>query len=71
MAALVEGCQYGLSSYESTSADKTTLHVKLTEHALKAIEEFQKIKVSYEFYFENVRNIVTKTRLRICASQAK
>ena len=49
MAALVEGSEYGLSSLESTSANKSVLHVKLTDSALKAFEEFQKIKVSADF----------------------
>ena len=46
MSMLVAGCEYGLSSNESTSANKTVLHVKLTDSALKAFEEYQKIKVS-------------------------
>ena len=45
MAALVEGRKYGLASLQSTSAGKSLIHVKLTDSALKAIEEFQKIKV--------------------------
>lgn len=46
MAALVEGSEYGLSSLESTSANKSVVYVKLTDSALRAFEEFQKIKVS-------------------------
>ena len=46
MSALVAGREYGLSSNESTSANKTVLHIKLTDSALKAIEEYQKFKVS-------------------------
>ena len=45
MAALVEGHQYGLSSLDSTSAGKSVVHVKLTDSALKAIEEFGKLAV--------------------------
>ena len=50
MAALVAGGEYGLSSNDSTSANKTVLHVKLTDSALKAIEEYQKFKVSKNDY---------------------
>lgn len=45
MAALVEGKSYGLSSLSSTSAGKTSVHVKLTDSAIRAIEEFNLIKV--------------------------
>jgi RNA polymerase II elongation factor ELL len=49
MAALVEGHQYGLSSENSTSGQKSVVHVKLTDSALKALEGFQKIKVLESF----------------------
>ena len=46
MAALVEGLNYGLSSqFSSSNSNKSAFHVKLTDSALRAIEEFQKIKV--------------------------
>ena len=48
MAALVEGHNYELASQESTSAEKSLVHVKLTDSALKAFEEFQKIQVGME-----------------------
>lgn len=46
MAALVDGRQYGLLDEISTSACSSVVHVKLTDSALKAVEEFEKIKVS-------------------------
>lgn len=46
MAALVEGHQYGLSSHELLTQNKSVVHVKLTDSALKTIEEFVKSKVS-------------------------
>lgn len=47
MAALVEGCRYGLSSSEGTNcSDRTLIFVKLTDSALKAVEDFVKFKVS-------------------------
>ncbi|ESO88095.1 hypothetical protein LOTGIDRAFT_234674 [Lottia gigantea] len=45
MAALVEGHDYGLISNETSIDQKTVIHVKLTDSALRAIEEFLKIKV--------------------------
>ncbi|XP_050401751.1 RNA polymerase II elongation factor ELL [Patella vulgata] len=45
MAALVEGHDYGLISNETSIDQKTVIHVKLTDSALRAIEEFSKIKV--------------------------
>ena len=45
MAALVEGLNYGLSSQSSSNSNKSAFHVKLTDSALRAIEEFQKLKV--------------------------
>ncbi|XP_046329647.1 RNA polymerase II elongation factor ELL-like [Haliotis rufescens] len=44
MAALVEGQEYGLISNDSSIGNKTVIHVKLTDSALRAIEEFSKIK---------------------------
>lgn len=44
MAALVEGEQYGLTSGNSTGADRTCVYLKLTDSALRAVEEFQKIQ---------------------------
>ena len=44
MAALVEGQQYGLSSNFSPHDQKTVVQVKLTDSALKAIDEYLKLK---------------------------
>ncbi|CAH1796855.1 unnamed protein product [Owenia fusiformis] len=44
MAALLEGEQYGLTSTASPGAHISVLHVKLTDSALKAIDEYNKIK---------------------------
>ncbi|XP_041370283.1 RNA polymerase II elongation factor ELL-like [Gigantopelta aegis] len=44
MAALLEGQDYGLISNEACSSHKTVIHVKLTDSALRALEEFSKIK---------------------------
>ncbi|XP_021349613.1 RNA polymerase II elongation factor ELL-like [Mizuhopecten yessoensis] len=44
MAALAEGRQYGLSSSISSQEHKTVVQVKLTDSALKSIDEFLKIK---------------------------
>ncbi|XP_022662735.1 RNA polymerase II elongation factor Ell-like isoform X2 [Varroa destructor] len=44
MAALVEGCRYGLSSEGTNSSDRTLIFVKLTDSALKAVEDFVKFK---------------------------
>ncbi|CAN8005395.1 unnamed protein product [Ixodes hexagonus] len=46
MAALVEGSQYGLSSQGNYSKNKTLIFVKLTDSALRSIEEYLKYKVS-------------------------
>ncbi|KAL8565288.1 hypothetical protein ACOMHN_001186 [Nucella lapillus] len=43
-ATLVEGQKYGLNSKDSTSGNKTVIHFKLTDSALRALEEFSKIK---------------------------
>ncbi|XP_060076463.1 RNA polymerase II elongation factor ELL-like [Ylistrum balloti] len=45
MAALAEGRQYGLSSSISSQEHKTVVQVKLTDSALKSIDEFLRIKV--------------------------
>jgi hypothetical protein len=47
MAALVEGQQYGLSSNFSPHDQKTVVQVKLTDSALKAIDEYLKLKVKF------------------------
>ncbi|KAK2152908.1 hypothetical protein LSH36_315g05048 [Paralvinella palmiformis] len=44
MADLAEGRQYGLSSENATNKNKSVLHVKLTDSALKALQEYQRIK---------------------------
>ena len=44
MAELVEGQRYGLSS--NTESDKTIIHLKLTDSALKTLEEYAKQKAS-------------------------
>ena len=53
--------QYALSSKTSTSAGKTIVHVKLTDSAYKALEEFQRIKVSISDntanFYEPIGNI--------------
>ena len=58
MAALVEGQHYGLSSLSATSADKTVVLVKLTDTALRTIEEFQKIKVCSHIFIGSVINAI-------------
>jgi hypothetical protein len=45
MATLVEGHQYGLSSKTAASHGKTVVYLKLTDSALRAIEEYQSNKV--------------------------
>ncbi|KAL3867101.1 hypothetical protein ACJMK2_044332 [Sinanodonta woodiana] len=44
MAALEEGQQYGLSSNSGSCTNKSVVHFKLTDSALKAIEEYLKSK---------------------------
>uniref|UniRef100_A0A1W7R9S7 RNA polymerase II elongation factor ELL n=1 Tax=Hadrurus spadix TaxID=141984 RepID=A0A1W7R9S7_9SCOR len=46
MAALHEGQQYGLSSQGNYSSNKTLIFVKLTDSAIRAIEECAKHKVN-------------------------
>ncbi|KAK7116690.1 RNA polymerase II elongation factor ELL-like [Littorina saxatilis] len=43
-ATLDEGREYGLASNVSTSGNKTFIHFKLTDSALRALEEYSKIK---------------------------
>lgn len=45
MATLVEGEKYGLSSTSANYELKSVVHVKLTDSALKAIEDLLKCKV--------------------------
>lgn len=48
MAALAEGRDYALSSSsETASAQKSVVRVKLTDSALRAIEDFQKYQVRF------------------------
>lgn len=47
MAALCPGVQYGLSSQENFGENKDLIFVKLTDSALRAIEEYRKNEVSY------------------------
>ena len=49
MAALVEGQQYGLSAQDKINCNKSLVFVKLTDSALRSIEEFFKLKVSICF----------------------
>ncbi|XP_061172300.1 RNA polymerase II elongation factor ELL-like [Saccostrea echinata] len=44
MATLVEGEKYGLSSTSANNEQKSVVHVKLTDSALKAIEDLLKCK---------------------------
>lgn len=46
MAALIAGDQYGLSSKGTSNDNKILLFVKLTDSALRAIEEYLKNEVS-------------------------
>ena len=46
MAALVDGCNYDLCSNINRNANKTFIHFKLTDSALRAIEKYSKIVVS-------------------------
>lgn len=46
MAALCPGVQYGLSSQENLGENKDLIFVKLTDSALRAIEEYRKNQVS-------------------------
>lgn len=45
MAKLAEGNKYGLSSNIANFGDKTVVHLKLTDTASKAIDEYLKHKV--------------------------
>ncbi|KAK9496401.1 hypothetical protein O3M35_008150 [Rhynocoris fuscipes] len=46
MAALVAGVQYGLTSHGQFNENKSLIFVKLTDSAIRAIEEYLKNKVS-------------------------
>lgn len=49
MAALCPGVKYGLSSQQNFGEDKDLIFVKLTDSALRAIEEYIKSQVSLDF----------------------
>lgn len=49
MAALVAGVQYGLTSQDHFNENKSLIFVKLTDSALRAIEEYLRNKVSQVF----------------------
>lgn len=57
MAALVEGQHYGLSSNLSPHDQKTVVQVRLTDSALKAIEEYLKLKVNSSCFIQKCREI--------------
>lgn len=52
MATLVEGREYGLASNALSEGNKTVVHFKLTDTALKTLENFYKIKVT--IFFSNI-----------------
>lgn len=58
MAALVEGQKYGLSSNFSLHDQKTVVQVRLTDSALKAIEEYLKLKVKFTRFTEKYHTIL-------------
>lgn len=58
MAALVEGQQYGLSAQDKINCNKSLIFVKLTDSALRSIDEFVKSKVSMSFISVNQCKIV-------------
>lgn len=58
MAALVEGQQYGLSAQDKINCNKSLIFVKLTDSALRSIDEFVKSKVSICFNSVNQCKIV-------------
>ena len=45
MATLVEGREYGLASNSSADEDQTIIHFKLTDAALKTLENYSRVKV--------------------------
>lgn len=47
MAVLCPGVQYGLSSQQNFGENKDLIFVKLTDSALRAIEEYVKNQVSF------------------------
>lgn len=52
MAALSEEGRYGLSCGRGTQDNTTVLHVKLTETAVRALENYQNTKVREESGWE-------------------
>ncbi|KAL1431109.1 hypothetical protein MTO96_014500 [Rhipicephalus appendiculatus] len=66
MAALVEGSQYGLSSQGNYSKNKTLIFVKLTDSALRSIEEYLKYKGGCtqkpSIQFEGNQGVITVPR---------
>lgn len=52
MAALCPGVQYGLSSQESFGENKDLIFVKLTDSALRTIEEFLRNQVSFYLSYD-------------------
>lgn len=63
MAALCPGVQYGLSSQQNFGENKDLIFVKLTDSALRAIEEYIKNQVS--LIKKNFHKIVTQS---VCTS---
>lgn len=55
MAALCPGVQYGLSSQQNFSENKDLIFVKLTDSALRAIEEYIKNQVSTILHYRSYR----------------
>uniref|UniRef100_A0A2R5LKI2 Putative rna polymerase ii elongation factor ell n=1 Tax=Ornithodoros turicata TaxID=34597 RepID=A0A2R5LKI2_9ACAR len=66
MAALVEGTRYGLSSQGTYSKNKTLIFVKLTDSALRSIEEYLKYKGSCShkpsIQFDGKQGVITVPR---------
>lgn len=56
MATLVSGQQYGLSSQANSSSQKSLVFVKLTDTALRAIEEYTRNKVSTSLQYLPVKS---------------
>ena len=50
MATLVTGVQYGLSSPLNFHKTKSFIYVKLTDSALRAVEEYSRNSVSVYIY---------------------
>lgn len=55
MAALVEGQKYGLSAQDKINSNKSLVFVKLTDSALRSIEEFVKLKVRMSKNYVHLR----------------